>query len=88
MRIRMLVAAALVVGAAIAVMPFAAAQQPPPLPMAELQALVAADTGVGQYYTAEQAIRGERLYNRHCGYCHVTDPKNRNPTSITGVGGQ
>jgi hypothetical protein len=54
--------------------------------LAEVQAEVKTDTGVGQYFTAAQAIRGEALYNRHCGYCHNADPKNR-PT-ITGVGGQ
>jgi S-disulfanyl-L-cysteine oxidoreductase SoxD len=88
MRIRTIVAVALVTTAVSAATAFVAAQQPPPPPSAWTDApkVAAADTGVGQYFTAEQAVRGEALYNRHCGYCHNADPKNK--PVITGVGGQ
>ena len=71
MQIRMLVAASVAVWVAAVAEPFVAAQEsglPPGL--ARAQAIARADTGVGQYFTAAQALRGEELYNRHCGYCH------------------
>lgn len=74
MRNRMLVAVG-VVAAVAAGRPFVAAQEaglPPSLQNA--QATAKADTGVGQYFSAAQAVRGKELFNRHCGYCHYIDP--------------
>ena len=86
MGIRMLVAAALVVGAVTAG-PFVAAQesaQPAP-GLERAQTAASADTGVGQYYTAAQAVRGKELFNRNCGYCHSLDP--RNLPTVSGIRG-
>ena len=87
MQIRMLVAAAMVAGAAAAARPFVAAQesaQPTP-GLEQAQAAARADTGVGRYYTASQALRGKELANRHCGYCHAVDPAY--PPTMSGLHG-
>lgn len=43
------------------------------------------DTGVGEYYTEAQALRGKELFNRNCGYCHYVD-LDKQPT-ISGIRG-
>src|SRR5262252_430762 len=74
MRIRMVMAAALVAAAAMA-LPFVAAQESAPIPgLDQAQAAARADTGVGQYFTPAQALRGKELFYRNCGYCHYIDP--------------
>ena len=70
-RIRITILAAAIVGIAAAAKPFVAAQPAPGLEQA--QAIARADAGVGQYFTAGQALRGRELYNRHCGYCHYAN---------------
>jgi mono/diheme cytochrome c family protein len=83
MRITMLAGAAL--AAALATMPFLAAQEAQQPGLAQAQAIAKADTGVGQYFTADQAIRGHQLYNRHCGYCHPANDDQK-PT-MSGIRG-
>ena len=73
MRNRVLAAAAVVACAAV---PFVVAAQDSLSGLQQAQARAQADTGVGRYYTAAQAVRGKELFNRHCAYCHYVDPAN------------
>ena len=88
MRIRTRVAAAMIAAAALAAKPFVAAQESAQAApgLEQAQAIARADTGVGQYYTAAQALRGQVLYNRHCGYCHYANAGTM-PT-ISGIRGR
>lgn len=87
MHIKIFLAAAAIAAVASAAKPFVAAQESSPAApgLAQAQAIAKADTGVGQYYTAAQAVRGRELYNRHCGYCHYANTGSM-PT-ISGIRG-
>src|SRR5262249_16032623 len=66
---------------------FVAAQAPAAeRTLKQAQDAARADTGVGQYYTEAQALRGQGLFNRHCAYCHQVDP-DRAPTMSGMKGG-
>jgi cytochrome c5 len=80
-----IVALALMCAAAQSIASLEAKQEAPRQGSEQARAIAKADTGVGHYFTDVQARRGERLYNRHCGYCHVMDGAPR-PT-ISGIQG-
>jgi mono/diheme cytochrome c family protein len=83
MRNKVLAAAALIACAAV---PFVVvAAQDTQSGLQQAQGRAQADTGIGRYYTAAQAVRGKELFNRHCGYCHYVDPAHM-PT-MTGIRG-
>lgn len=81
---RIIAASAAVIAACL--IPLGARQEPAvPQPLQAARAIARADEGVGRYFTAQQALRGKELFNRHCGYCHYVD-LDKKPT-MSGIQG-